>query len=317
MSIEKALIHRIAQPWGRVDLWPWGAVPHGDQRIGELRFERSNPSAKPPLLLLKLLFTDMPMSVKVSANDEAAASMGVANGKSEAWLVLKADSDARIGLGVAAPISAQRLRAAIDDGTVADLLAWRPTRVGDAALVPAGTLHAIGAGMIVAEVEQRSEASFALADVAANQDINVEAVLAVADLRPLPAALPPIPRNSVRTVLVESPDFVLERAWLPPGSSWRINVRHENWLLVLAGDLSSEELSFAVGEGAFMNDGTTDMAAGPAGAEVLLAYVGSSAQNNLLKPIPRLVRSTDKASSGPLLERLAPGYLATSRNVSG
>ncbi len=315
MSIEKALIQRIAQPWGRVDLTPWAAVPATNERIGELCFERSDQLAKPPTLRLKLLFTGMPVSRKIGANDEATASPGIANEKSEAWLVLEADSNARIGLGVAAAISAQHLRAAMDAGSVSDLLAWRPTRAGDAALVPAGTLHAMGPGMVVAEVEQRGDASVVVADERNRRGMNVDAVLAVANLTPLPAAMPPIPRNNVRTVLVESPDFVLERAWLPPGSSWRINVRHENWLLVLAGGLTSEALAFAVGEGAFINEGTTDMFAGPAGADVLLAYVGSTAQNNLLKPIPRLVSCNDKAPSGPLRSDRPSDLLVPSRNV--
>lgn len=315
MSIEKALIHRVAKPWGRTDLMPWSPAPADGDRIGELWFERADPAAPAAALLLKLLFTSEPLSIQVHPDDDTAHAMGLPNGKTEAWVVLAAEADAQLGLGLRESISPQALRLAIDNGSIGALLDWRPTHAGEATLVPAGTIHAIGAGIVLAEIQQRSDATFRLFDQGRDREIHIEAALVAANLEPLPMALPPLPRNDVRTILVESPYFVLERAVLPANSSWRINVRQENWLLVLGGALSGEGVSVSVGEGAFLDAGTTDLIVGPDGANVLLAYVGASAQNNLLKPIPRLVSSRSFETSPPDVGRHPAPFPLTSRGA--
>jgi mannose-6-phosphate isomerase len=68
--------------------------------VGELWFERADNDAPIPALLLKLLFTSAPLSIQVNPDDTFARALGLPNGKSEAWYVISAKPDARIGVGL-------------------------------------------------------------------------------------------------------------------------------------------------------------------------------------------------------------------------
>ena len=104
---------------------------------------RSN--APTPALLLKLLFTSEPLSIQVHPDDAFARSIGLPNGKTEAWYILSAVPDAKIAVGLKRRITPHELRASIRDGSIVDLVQWRPVSKGDIIFVPAGTIHAIGA----------------------------------------------------------------------------------------------------------------------------------------------------------------------------
>jgi uncharacterized protein (TIGR00369 family) len=80
--------------------------------------------------------------------------MGLANGKSEAWYILRAAPGAKVAIGLAEKLTQEGLREAISDGSIADVIAWRAVSPGDVIIVPAGTIHAIGAGLVLAEIRQ-------------------------------------------------------------------------------------------------------------------------------------------------------------------
>src|SRR3569833_758978 len=125
--------------------------------IGEICDELSNSTAAPPSLLLKLLFTNEPLSIQVHFVDAYAQSIGLPNGKTEAWYVLSAAPGSKVDLGLKLHLTTQQLRNAIDAGSISDLVAWQAVHTGYTTLVPAGTIHAIGAGLIIAEIQQRSD----------------------------------------------------------------------------------------------------------------------------------------------------------------
>ena len=133
---------------------------HDGDVIGEIWYERSDNSDINPSLLLKLLFTSQPLSIQVHPDDAFARSMGLPNGKTEAWYVLSAAPDAKVALGLRRRLSPQQLRAAIDDGLISDLVVWHAVSADDVISVPAGTIHAIGAGLVIAELQQRSDTTF-------------------------------------------------------------------------------------------------------------------------------------------------------------
>jgi mannose-6-phosphate isomerase len=114
--------------------------------------------------LLKLLFTSQPLSIQVHPDDAFAHLNGLPNGKSEAWYVLRAVPDAKVALGFSRQLTSQQLREAIDDGSISDLVVWKSVLPDDVIFVPAGTVHAIGAGLVIAELQQRSDATFRLFD---------------------------------------------------------------------------------------------------------------------------------------------------------
>src|SRR5690606_27464023 len=144
---------RVAKPWGRRRLWPGlGDVPAGGAPVGEVWFQP--PDGSDPDLLVKYLFTSERLSIQVHPDDEAARARGHPRGKDEAWLVLDAEPGATIGLGLIEAIDRDTLRRAALDGSIERLLDWRPVKAGDFFYSRAGTIHAIGPGLTLVEVQQ-------------------------------------------------------------------------------------------------------------------------------------------------------------------
>ena len=99
MAIEHARAQALPKPWGIVDLRPWSNARHDGSPIGEIWYERFDGAAIEPSLLLKLLFTSQPLSIQVHPDDAFAHSIGLTNGKTEAWYVLSAAPEAKIEIG--------------------------------------------------------------------------------------------------------------------------------------------------------------------------------------------------------------------------
>ncbi|RYG08541.1 MAG: mannose-6-phosphate isomerase, partial [Burkholderiales bacterium] len=118
MALEQACLELISKPWGSTDLLPWSVAGHPGAPIGELWFQRCDKHAPEPALLLKLLFTQEPLSIQVHPDDAAAHAMGLPRGKTEAWYILSAAPDATVGVGLKAAVTPGQLRAAIADGSI-------------------------------------------------------------------------------------------------------------------------------------------------------------------------------------------------------
>ena len=96
MTIEHASVHVARKPWGVAELHPWSGIDGSGDAVGELRFQRVDKAAPDPALLFKLLFTSEPLSIQVHPDDAFARSIGLPNGKTEAWYILAATPDARL-----------------------------------------------------------------------------------------------------------------------------------------------------------------------------------------------------------------------------
>ncbi|WP_176399759.1 class I mannose-6-phosphate isomerase [Novosphingobium sp. B 225] len=195
----------VERPWGRISLPAPFTAPAG-QRIGEVWFE---PPAVLDGLLVKYIFTSEALSVQVHPSD-AQAPAGQ-RGKEECWLVLSAEPDARLGIGFDHTVSAEAMRAAALDGSIEQLLAWHSVEPGDFFYIPAGTVHAIGAGITLIEVQQNSDITYRLYDYGRPRELHLDAGIAVARGEAYPQALHQgVPaRGSVQ--LVEGPKFRLDR----------------------------------------------------------------------------------------------------------
>src|SRR5436189_1086616 len=220
MAIEHARAHALPKPWGVADLRPWSNARHDGNTIGEIRYERSGPAAVAPLLLLKLLFTNQPLSIQVHPDDTFAQSISLLNGKTEAWYVLSAVPEAKVALGLKRRLTPQQLRHAADDGSISSLVVWQGVCAGDTIFVAAGTIHAIGAGLVIAEVQQRSDATFRLFDHGRGRELHIDRAIAVADAGPARGRVRQNRLSDERTLLVSGPHFVLERIELAPESKW-------------------------------------------------------------------------------------------------
>lgn len=201
-------IRMVAKPWGK-DVLPAPFVAPVGQRIGEVWFE---PPAALPGLLVKYLFTSEKLSVQVHPSDAQTIAQGLGHqGKTECWLVIGADPGAALGIGFGKTLDADQLRAAALDGSIEQLLEWIPVRSGDFFYIPANTVHAIGAGISLIEVQQNSDITYRLFDYGRPRELHLDAGIAVAQGQPHDPALRRqlAPAGSVS--LVDGPLFRLDR----------------------------------------------------------------------------------------------------------
>lgn len=115
-------------------------------------------------ILVKFLFTSAKLSVQVHPDDEYALRHEGGPGKTEVWYVLKAEPGASIALGLTAPLTREQLRQAACSGQIVKYLNWVPVKAGDALFSPPGTLHSIGEGLALCEVQQNSDLTYRLYD---------------------------------------------------------------------------------------------------------------------------------------------------------
>ena len=283
MAIEHASVQVARKPWGVADLHPWSSIDVSGDPVGELWFQRADKNAPVPALLLKLLFTSEPLSIQVHPDDEFARSIGLPNGKTEAWYILSAAPGARVAVGLKRHLTPQELRASIRDGSIAVLTQWRPVAKGDIIFVPAGTIHAIGAGIVLAEIQQHSDATFRLFDYGRQRELHEESAVAVSDAGPVQTQPGPRRLTAARTVLIASPHFVLERIDLPANSSWALNADQETWILVIEGHARIGLTDASVGDAVFVEADRAGIEVGPDGMSGLIAYPGPDPTMALLQ----------------------------------
>ena len=171
-------------------------------------------------LLLKFLDCNRTLSVQVHPNDEQGARLDPPDlGKTEAWVVLAADPGSKIYAGLKAGVTHDDLRIALENGTCENFLhEYQPT-VGDCIFIEAGTVHALGAGLLIAEIQQASDTTFRLfdwnrVDAEGNpRPLHVEQSLATIDFSRGPVAIlqPAETETAGRQRLVDCDKFVLER----------------------------------------------------------------------------------------------------------
>jgi mannose-6-phosphate isomerase len=155
---------------------------------------------------------------------------------------------------------------------------------GDVVFVPAGTIHAIGAGLVIAEIQQRSDATFRMCDFGRKRDLHIADAVAVANAGPADVGPKPRRLTDERTLLVSNPHFVLERIELPPGSVLRLEADRETWLLVVSGSARAGRFDIAAGDAVFAQSDRVDIRTGAQGMASLVAYTGVGG------PVPRLLQ---------------------------
>lgn len=216
----------VEKPWGRDGLPPPFAAPAG-QRIGEIWFE---PPPELPELLVKYLFTSEKLSVQVHPSD-AEAPAG-SRGKEECWLVLSADPGAQLAVGFKHQVTPEQMRAAALDGSIEGLLEWHDVGPGDFVYLTAGTVHAIGAGLSLIEVQQNSDITYRLYDYGRPRELHLDAGIAVADGFPHPPHLRRRLPHRGAVALVDGPHFRLDRLDGAPDPSTRERYRHGPLLVI-------------------------------------------------------------------------------------
>jgi mannose-6-phosphate isomerase len=246
MTATLLATHRVEKPWGRHTLWPGFADPAPDgEPIGEVWFQ--TPGDAEPDLLIKYLFTSEKLSIQVHPDDEQARARGLPRGKDECWLILAAEPDSTIAVGTHEVVDDETLRAAALDGSIERLVDWKPVKAGDFFYSPSGTIHAIGAGITVIEVQQNSDTTYRLYDYGRPRELHLDDGVAVSDARPFVPQPAPGRVADDRTILVEGPKFVLER-WTPGHRRFALPEGTTGWLIPVTGGGAADGTGFEAGE---------------------------------------------------------------------
>lgn len=175
----------VEKPWGRFEI-P-AIFPNPDQRqIGEIWFD--GPAGEHPPLLVKYIFTSEKLSIQVHPNDTQAQTRGLTGGKEECWYILDAIPGARLGVGLTQALDGDALRSAALDGSIENIMDWKPVKAGDFFFIPAGTVHAIGGGVTLVEVQQNVDITYRLYDYGRPRELHLEDGVAVS--KAVPYALP-------------------------------------------------------------------------------------------------------------------------------
>jgi mannose-6-phosphate isomerase len=209
-----------------------------DRRIGEVWFE----GARQAPLLAKYLFTSERLSIQVHPNDEQARARGLAHGKSECWYLLNAEPGATIGLGLTRSLSRDDLRKAAVDGSIEELMDWRSVRAGDFFFVPAGTIHAIGAGISLLEFQQNSDVTYRLYDYGRPRELHLDDAVAVASTEPYAGGNAKHLSGAEDGLLVDGPQFLLAH------STRDIFEDRTRWIIPLEGEVRHDGESAAAGD---------------------------------------------------------------------
>lgn len=191
--------------WGTTAIEPW--YPPSGKKIGEVWFLSEG---EPLPILVKFVFTSEKLSVQVHPDDAFAGEHENSRGKTEMWYVLRAAPGAAIACGLRERITPERLREASLSGEIERLLNWLPVGPGDVIFTPPGTIHAIGAGIALCEIQQQSDITYRLYDYGRPRPLHLEKAMAVADAGPHPGKSLPVALAPGASRLAACPYFVTD-----------------------------------------------------------------------------------------------------------
>jgi mannose-6-phosphate isomerase len=262
---------RVLKPWGRTDI-PEQFGGASDERLGEIWFQREDGGTDDPLLV-KYLFTSERLSVQVHPDDAAARQAGHPRGKDEAWVVLDAEPGASIGMGLNRPASPEELRAAALDGSVVGMLDWRQVEKGDAFYSPAGTIHSIGAGLTLLEVQQNCDITYRLYDFGRSRELHLDEGVTAARTDSDVGRSVERPLADGRSIIVQGPKFILER-WRSRSAGLEASEAARSWLIPTRSMVRANGAELPASS-VWIADEPIELAIED-GGELLVAYEGSA-----------------------------------------
>lgn len=131
------------------------------QLVGEANYQRFGDEFP---LLIKFIDARQDLSIQVHPSDEIAHRQGKPRGKTEMWYVMESAADAKLYNGLKMKITPDEYKQMVAEGTICDALAQYAVKDGDCFFIPAGRIHAIGAGCYLAEIQQTSDVTYRIYD---------------------------------------------------------------------------------------------------------------------------------------------------------
>jgi mannose-6-phosphate isomerase len=239
--------------WGSTALSPW--FPDTPEKIGEVWFSREQEVP----LLLKFIFTTERLSVQVHPDDEYGHRVESCAGKTEMWHILRADPGAAIALGFREFLTPERLREVSLSGEIEQLLNWVPVHPGETYFVCAGMVHAIGAGIVLAEIQQFSDITYRLYDYGRPRELHLDRAMDVSRMAPHPGHAQPLKVGPGVERLVACPYFVTDRLTVEGGTSLATSASTSEFWMVIQGSGTLDGQPFRAGEVWLVEPGTYSM----------------------------------------------------------
>jgi mannose-6-phosphate isomerase len=262
--------------WGKRDLQPWYAETGTTEKVGEAWLTgpqcvvetgalagRTLASVAAEMggefpLLVKLLFPAEKLSVQVHPDDAQAQALGETRGKTECWYVLEAEPGAAVALGLKPGVDATAVKASVADGTMEELMEWVPVSVGDMLFVDAGTVHAIGPGVVLLETQQTSDVTYRLYDYGRPRELHLEKGLQVMKAKTAAGKVPPRAVDGF-TRLIEQQYFVVDRFEVSAGEV-KVGFDGPGCLVGLSGSgvvrFGADELELKMGQAVVVPGGS-------------------------------------------------------------
>jgi mannose-6-phosphate isomerase len=234
------------RPWGFQDLAPWCDYRTDGEPIGEVwltgemcladtgpltgvslaeitKLHRSallgpGLSGKDFPLLVKILFPKEKLSVQVHPDDALAQSYGEPRGKTECWYALDARPGAQVALGIRPGVTVAQVEAAVHDASLESLLEMVPVQKGDMIFVDAGTVHAMGPGVVVLETQQTSDLTYRMYDYGSSRELHLEKSFAAMRLTTRAGKVPARAVDG-HSLLIDERYFRIERWTIRAGTA--------------------------------------------------------------------------------------------------
>jgi mannose-6-phosphate isomerase len=226
------------RPWGFQDLAPWynyrtAGEPIGEVWLtGEMCVADTGPLKGTSLaditkqhgsallgpafsgsdfpLLIKVLFPKEKLSVQVHPDDALAQHYGEPRGKTECWYALDARPGAQVALGIRPGVTKAQVEAAVHDTSLESLLEMVPVKKGDMIFVDAGTVHAMGPGVVILETQQTSDLTYRMYDYGSARELHLEKAFAAMHLTTRAGKVPPRTIDG-HVLLIDERYFRIER----------------------------------------------------------------------------------------------------------
>jgi mannose-6-phosphate isomerase len=185
---------------------------HGSALLGPALAEKDFP------LLIKVLFPKDKLSVQVHPDDALAQKYGEPRGKTECWYALDARPGAQVALGIQSGVTLEQVKTAVHDASLETLLEMVPVQKGDMIFVDAGTVHAMGPGVVILETQQTSDLTYRMYDYGSARELHLEKSFAAMRRTTRAGKVPPKTVDG-HSVLIDEKYFRIERWPLQGGTA--------------------------------------------------------------------------------------------------